>query len=167
MRPDPAILFHAGFHKTGTSSLQTALRLHTPAIAPHFAVETRATSPALMTAAQAARDYSANPTPQTTARLAQRLHAWAKSLNLHPARGLLVSCEDFAGHIPGRLGVPDYRATLPIAAAIRVALTSPPTRPPAQLSVYHPRPRRPGCRKPMVRSAPRFLLATPCAKSTG
>ena len=114
------VIFHAGFHKTGTTSLQAALHLHAPRLAPGFAVQTRASSPALRAAADAARDLSAFPSPETTAHLNQSLGHWAA--RLPTAQGVLVSCEDFAGHMPGRPGVTDYRAAVPITAAIRAAL---------------------------------------------
>ena len=120
--PDPAIIFHAGFHKTGTTSLQAALGMHAPALSPVFAIQTRATSPRLLAAADAARDHSAGPTPQTATRLSDTLTGWASGLSVQPGQGLLVSCEDFAGHMPGRFGVPDYRAVIPVATAIRHAL---------------------------------------------
>jgi hypothetical protein len=119
---DPKVIFHAGFHKTGTTSVQAALHLHSPALAPTFAIQTRTSSPTLLNAAEAARDHSATPSPQTAARLTESLMHWAASLTLTPTQGLLVSCEDFSGHIPGRFGVPDYRAALPITVAIRAAL---------------------------------------------
>ena len=122
---DPVVVFHAGFHKTGTTSLQDALHLHTAALAPLFAVQTRARSPALLAAADAARDLSvAQPTatPQAARNLAARLQRWAATLHLHPGQSLLVSSEDFSGHIPGRFGVPDYRAALPITVAIRTTI---------------------------------------------
>ncbi len=116
----PRIVFHAGFHKTGTTSLQTALRQHRTALAPLFAVETRASSPALLAAAEAARALSIDP--GHAAALDQALADWTAGLALAPGQGLLVSCEDFAGHMPGRFGLPDYRAAIPIARAIQQAL---------------------------------------------
>jgi|GEM_PF-275626 len=118
--PQPAIVFHAGFHKTGTTSLQAALRLHRAPLAALFAVETRAASPAFLAAAEAARALSINP--QASADLRRTLAAWAEGLALQPGQGLLASSEDFAGHLPGRFGLPDYRAALPIAQAICAAL---------------------------------------------
>ena len=117
---DQVLFFHAGFHKTGTTSLQTALQLHAPRLGPAFAVQTRASSPTLRAAADAARDLSAGATPRTESLLRQTLADWAADLPAAPR--LLVSCEDFAGHMPGRPGIADYRALLPIADAIRAAL---------------------------------------------
>ncbi len=124
---DARIIFHAGFHKTGTTSVQTALHLHAPALSPLFSVHTRATSPTLRAAADAARDHSvatAADAAQTVARLAARVVDWVDTLILPPGRGLLVSCEDFAGHMPGRFGLRDYRAALPITAVLRSVLRS-------------------------------------------
>ena len=124
---DARIIFHAGFHKTGTTSLQTALHLHASALSPLFTVQTRANNPNLLAAAEAARDHSiasAADAAQTGARLAARVVDWVDALNLPPGRGLLVSCEDFAGHMPGRFGLRDYRAALPITAVLRSVLRS-------------------------------------------
>ncbi|MGL6209644.1 MAG: hypothetical protein ACRC14_07445 [Paracoccaceae bacterium] len=117
----PGIIFHAGFHKTGTTSLQTALRLHEAALAPFYAVQTRATHPTLLGAAEAARTFSID-TSRLTA-LQDALTQWAKGLILQPGQGLFVSSEDFAGHMPGRHGSADYRAAIPIAQAIEAVLS--------------------------------------------
>lgn len=119
---DPSIVFHAGFHKTGTTSLQTALHRHATALSPVFAIQTRSSSPRLLTAADAARDCSADPGPHTRRALTDSLTDWATHLALAPGQGLMVSCEDFAGHIPGRPGVADYRAALVVLPAVRDAL---------------------------------------------
>ncbi len=124
MAADPDIVFHAGFHKTGTTSLQAALRLHAPDLAPLFGVETRATSPRLLAAAEAARDHSAAPTQTSLSALNDRLIDWTQGVTLQPGQGLLVSCEDFSGHMPGRFGVQTYHAALPVTAAIRSTLTA-------------------------------------------
>lgn len=118
---EPGIIFHAGFHKTGTSSLQAALRLHATALAPLCAIQTRASHPALLYAAEAARAFSIDPTRGPE--LATALMLWTRSLALQPGQALLVSSEDFAGHMPGRYGLPDYRAAIPIAQAIKAALS--------------------------------------------
>jgi len=120
--PEPGLVVHAGFHKTGTSSLQAALRLHAPPLAPLWAVETRATHPALIRATEAARALSLDPGPGRMASLRTALDDWVLGLALLPGQGLLVSSEDFAGHMPGRHGLTDYRAAIPIAEALHAAL---------------------------------------------
>lgn len=97
------ILFHAGFHKTGTSSLQRALMAHAPALMG-VQVEVRQTSAAFSAAAEAARAVSVGGSVDS---LRARLVEWVAGLS---GADLIASSEDFAGHMPGRFGLVDYRA---------------------------------------------------------
>ena len=116
------VIFHAGFHKTGTTSLQHALGAHRAALAPFYLVETRALSPRLTAAAEAARAYSAAPAPALLAALSGKLADWANAITLKPGQGLVVSSEDFAGHMPANRGISDYAAAVPVAAAVVAAV---------------------------------------------
>ena len=123
MSPQPIrILFHAGFHKTGTTSLQASLAAHAAWLGPDILVETRALSKSLAQAADAARRYSDRSTPADMQALHSDLADWAAALPLHPGQTLLVSSEDFAGHMPGNLKIRDYAAAIPIATAIATVL---------------------------------------------
>ena len=115
------IVIHAGFHKTGTTSLQTALLAHTPHIARLFRVETRATSPAFVRVCEAARSLSQDPAQLPS--LDTTLTRWTRTLTLDPGQGLLISSEDLSGHMPGRGTVTDYRSAQPVAQAMHRALT--------------------------------------------
>jgi len=124
-RPTPQrdamrIVVHAGFHKTGTTSLQQALLAHAPRIDRLFRIELRATSPAFRQVCEAARSLSLDPAalPGLQAALA----GWSDGLTLLPGQGLLVSSEDLSGHMPGRGSVTDYRAALPVAVALQRTL---------------------------------------------
>lgn len=97
------IVFHAGFHKTGTSSLQRALMEHAPALAG-VQVALRQTSAAFRAAAEAARAVSVGGAVDS---LRARLAEWVAGLS---GADLIASSEDFAGHMPGRFGLVDYRA---------------------------------------------------------
>lgn len=123
------IVLHAGFHKTGTTSVQEALAAHAGVLAPQIAVKTRTLSPALVTAAEAARDFSIGRLDE--AALCAALEAWVA--DLPPAPGLILSCEDLAGHMPGRPGVVDYRAAAVIVPRAAAALLA--RFPAASLSV--------------------------------
>jgi len=114
------VVFHAGFHKTGTTSVQRALQAHAPLLEPHALIQTRSRNLPFSEAAIAARAHSADPGPQTLHRLALSLDHWAERLTPLPGQAILCSCEDFAGHIPFRYGLKDYRsaeAILPEVAA--------------------------------------------------
>ena len=110
------IVLHAGFHKTGTTSLQGALGAHGPALAGCLRVETLRTSPGLSVATEAARAFSRQG---DAGALGLAMAEWAAGLA--EGRGdLVISSEDFAGHMPGRHGLVDYRAAvMTIPAAVR------------------------------------------------
>lgn len=118
----PLIVVHAGFHKTGTSSLQKALQSHAEVLAPNFAVATRATDPALQDAAEAARAYSERPGPERRTAFVTRLFTWVGGLELAEGQGLLVSSEDLSGHMPGHKGIKTYAAAPEIARLMAEAL---------------------------------------------
>ncbi len=123
MSPPPVrIIFHAGFHKTGTTSLQASLAAHAAWLAPDVLVETRALSKSLARAADAARRYSERLTAADLQALHGDLADWAAALPLHPGQALVVSSEDFSGHMPGNLKISDYSAAVPIATAITTVL---------------------------------------------
>lgn len=112
------IILHGGFHKTGTSSLQAALAAHRAALAGRVGVQTLHLSPGLSKATEAARAFSVAP---DLARLRAAMADWAAGLAAEWTAGgdLVISSEDFAGHMPGRFGVADYGAVvqvLPVAA---------------------------------------------------
>jgi hypothetical protein len=116
------IVFHAGFHKTGTTSLQQALVAHQAALAEVAHVETRALSPRFAAAADAARALALSDTAGAAKALRQSLADWACGLPDLTAKALLASSEDFAGHMPGRHGLPDYRAVQQVMPAVVAAL---------------------------------------------
>lgn len=111
------IILHGGFHKTGTTSLQGALGVHGPVLADRVQVMTLKTAPGLALATEAARDFSRGG---DAAVMQAAMTTWAEGLADFGGRDLVISSEDFAGHMPGRFGLADYRAavtTLPAAVA--------------------------------------------------
>lgn len=111
------IVLHVGFHKTGTTSVQSSLAAHAAALADAAHVETLHLSDGLSKATESARTYSQFMGEMA---LGAGMQAWALGLPDLGARHLLVSSEDFAGHMPGRFGLFDYRAavrTVPAAVA--------------------------------------------------
>lgn len=113
--PAPRIVLHAGFHKTGTTSAQAALKAHAPALEP-FARCAWLTGrdPLLRLAANEARRFSAGD-DSALPRMRRCLMQWAMALPLAPGQALILSSEDFAGHMPGDRGVTDYGAAVPLA----------------------------------------------------
>jgi hypothetical protein len=118
----PRIVLHAGFHKTGTSSLQKALISHRADLADRFVISTRATDKALTEAAEAARAFSERQGPMRRMALVTRLYTWVGSLDLAPGQGLLISTEDLSGHMPGHKLVKSYAAAPEIARLTAEAL---------------------------------------------
>lgn len=121
MPPQPAkrqIVLHAGFHKTGTKTLQACLRANAPQLPHPWRVETRPDNDALRAVVEAARDYSASGKKADLAMVSAQTVLWLGGLDLQPGQGLLVSSEDFSGHMPGRFGVVDYSALIPVLHAV-------------------------------------------------
>ena len=114
------IVFHAGFHKTGTSSVQAALAAHRAALGPRFLVQTAALSRPLAAVGRAALATSVEPSALPGLRNALAL--WLGGLRSH--QGLLISCEDLVGHMPGRLGRMDYAAARFLLPEVVQALQS-------------------------------------------
>lgn len=112
------ILLHAGFHKTGTKTLQACLRANAKLLAPDWRVETRPDNDALRAVVEAARDFSISGHKEDLAMVGAQSVLWLSSLDLAPGQGLLVSSEDFAGHMPGRFGVLTYNAVAKILLTI-------------------------------------------------
>ncbi|PXW68815.1 hypothetical protein C7964_103323 [Loktanella sp. PT4BL] len=106
------VIIHAGFHKTGTKTVQNVLKAHHQLLAPHVCVILKSDIRGLCTAALA---YSQRP--DTT-----RLHHFRNEAALcfgdmpaDDARPILISAEDLAGAIPGRrkrIGYPHATALL-------------------------------------------------------
>lgn len=116
-------MIHAGFHKTGTTSVQAALAAHAPELRPHvLALVLRGADPLLRMAAQEARRLSLQPAGPARARLETCLQLWAEALVLAPGQGLILSAEDFAGHMPGHPGIASYASAPCIAATLASVL---------------------------------------------
>lgn len=121
MSPQPVkrqIILHAGFHKTGTKSLQACLRANADRLPAAWRVQTRPDSTDLRALVEAARVFSASGDKADLAMVSAQTVLWLGGLDLQPGQGLLVSSEDFAGHMPGRFGVTDYSALTPVLLAV-------------------------------------------------
>ncbi|UYV37674.1 hypothetical protein N4R57_00700 [Rhodobacteraceae bacterium D3-12] len=101
------ILIHAGFHKTGTTTIQKTLRSNRAALRPHAILALRRDLEPLL---HAARAYSAYGDPLSLAKFTMRAETFVAALPGLKKRGLILSSEELSGHLPGRGGIPDYRA---------------------------------------------------------
>ncbi|MCA0870746.1 hypothetical protein LCL97_07920 [Seohaeicola saemankumensis] len=125
------ILIHAGFHKTGTTTVQQALRHNRAALKPHLRFLLR---PAMVAACDSARAWSARRDPLDLALFRYELAQLAESWDPTDPRPLLLSSEDLAGHMPGRHGLTTYDATPQLMQVLADTLTA--ARPEADLSFY-------------------------------
>ncbi|MFK7836015.1 MAG: hypothetical protein AB8B60_07335 [Sulfitobacter sp.] len=101
------VILHAGFHKTGTSTLQATLRDNRVAMKKHVALRLRWH---LRDVVSAARGYSMDSDPLTLVKLQVRFGTMVNELPRMPRRTLILSAEELVGHLPGRGGLADYAA---------------------------------------------------------
>ncbi|MGH1368168.1 MAG: hypothetical protein ACRBCL_06090 [Maritimibacter sp.] len=116
------IFVHAGFHKTGTSSLQDYLRTHRAALSDHVQIHLKED---FLEAGNLARRYGQKPYPHRRLRFARALRKYLSGVQDHPRH--LLSWEGFSGIMPGhrRLTGPVrniHRAAIPLNRTIIRAL---------------------------------------------
>lgn len=124
------LILHAGFHKTGTTSVQQFLRANRAALRRHVRVFTRLGQEPLC---EAARAFSVTRDAMDRALLAAEWGRFLAALDPGDPRPVLLSSEDLAGHMPGRHGLvrydaaplilTDLAALLPEGADLTVALS--------------------------------------------
>ncbi len=113
------VIVHAGFHKTGTTSLQSVLALNREALLPYFRVEILGGGNRdLREIADSARAFSLNADPAELAVLRGLVAVWAGGMAFAPGQGLVISTEDLSGHMPGHRDLRDYAAAAPLAGAM-------------------------------------------------
>lgn len=112
------IIIHAGFHKTGTSSVQQFLQANRPVLNPHMALGLKWKMKDLL---HAARGFSTWRDPVSLAKFSRRFEAFVTAHSGVKRRGLFLSAEELSGHMPGRGELHDYSAALPLMAEIRDA----------------------------------------------
>jgi len=108
------IVIHAGFHKTGTSTVQEVLRANRKALMPVLAIRLKGQMPELISAA---RGYSTHRTDDALDKVSRRFGALLADLPGMPRRTLLLSAEELSGHMPGRGPLADYSAA-PVLMAL-------------------------------------------------
>ncbi|MEW9918373.1 hypothetical protein AB2B41_02060 [Marimonas sp. MJW-29] len=101
------IIIHAGFHKTGTSTLQATLRENRAALKKHVALRLRWHMREIVAAS---RGYSTDQDPLTLIKVQARFGRMINELPGMPRRTLIISSEELCGHLPGRGKLESYAA---------------------------------------------------------
>lgn len=106
------VIVHPGFHKTGTTTIQQTLAANADTLSGHMQVQLRADMNGLCAAA---RTYSISRSAFDLGLVRYEAAALAESWTHNT---VLLSSEDLSGHMPGRHGLTDYSATIPLSAAM-------------------------------------------------
>jgi len=109
----PRVVVHAGFHKTGTTSVQNTLRANRSRLAQTARIYLRSDMVGLC---DAARAYSANADAANLIDVRDQVANLARLW--HAEDLILMSSEDLSGHMPGRKGLKGYDAAPPILQAL-------------------------------------------------
>jgi len=113
------VIVHGGFHKTGTTTVQNALRQNRKALKPHVRIRLR---PTMRAVCEAARAYSRKRDTVALGLFRFEVAQFAETLKANDPRALLLASEDLAGHMPGRHGLRGYDATPQLMAKLAETL---------------------------------------------
>ena len=122
---------HAGFHKTGTTTVQHTLRRNGKKLARHYRVLTRRQIPALC---EAARAYSLAQDAGELALFTFEAAQLFETLDPGDIRPVLISAEDLAGHMPGRYGLTGYDAAPRLMSTLHEAAQT--CRPETDMAIF-------------------------------
>lgn len=109
------LLVHAGFHKTGTTSIQRTLDANRTTLAPVLRILLK---PDMIAVTEAARACSRAQDEIEWTRFLDEVRLLFQSLDATDPRPVLMSCEDLAGHMPFRYALPDYGAAPRLAGGL-------------------------------------------------
>lgn len=115
------LVIHPGFHKTGTTSVQTLLRENRALLSHHLRICLR---PDFLELTETTRRYCLNPKPRRLDNVRAAAAAFFATLDLDDPRPILMSSEDLSGLMPGRRDLTTYAAAAPLMAAICTAATA-------------------------------------------
>lgn len=110
------VIVHAGFHKTGTTTVQKTLRQNRAALRPFARIVLR---PGMVPLCDAARAYSKSRSAWDLGLVAAEAVRLAETQSAH--RTVLISSEDLSGHMPGRHGLRGYDSAPRLAVTLRDA----------------------------------------------
>ncbi|MCM2563104.1 hypothetical protein M8756_13270 [Lutimaribacter sp. EGI FJ00015] len=109
------MVVHAGFHKTGTTSIQHMLRRNGRKIARYYRVLTRRQ---MLATCEAARAFSLGQSTADLGLFTFELAQLFETLDPADPRPVLISAEDLSGHMPGRFGLTGYDAAPRLMATL-------------------------------------------------
>ncbi|MEP0990888.1 MAG: hypothetical protein ABJG73_15005 [Tateyamaria sp.] len=109
------ILIHAGFHKTGTTSVQQTLLHNTRTLRRNFQIFTRKN---MTGACEAARSYSASRNMADLLVFTAEMTGVFEQVDVQDTRPVIISSEDLSGYMPGRRGLSTYSAAPILMKAI-------------------------------------------------
>jgi hypothetical protein len=125
------IIIHAGFHKTGTTSLQQTLRANRAALRPEIRLVLR---PGMTALCECARAYSRSREDYDLGMVKYEAAALMETLQPESADTIILTSEDLSGHMPGRFRLRGYGAAPHIMRALSVAIKA--TSPDAEVSFF-------------------------------
>ena len=109
------LILHPGFHKTGTSSVQAALKANRERLGTRVHVALKAD---ILPVTESARIWSKRRGRLDLGLMQGFWAEYLEELHLGPLDCLIVSAEDLAGHMPGRMGLTRYDAAPTLIAAL-------------------------------------------------
>lgn len=112
------VIVHAGFHKTGTTSLQQTLRANRAALRPEVRLVLR---PGMTALCECARAYSRSREDYDLGLVKYEAAMLVERLEDEDATTIVISSEDLSGHMPGRHGLHGYGAAPHLMRALSVA----------------------------------------------
>lgn len=108
------MIVHAGFHKSGTTSVQMMLRNNRALVESEFRLFMRGRIRAVC---ESARAWSIRREPLEMSLYQFELADWMTGLDRDDPRPILISAEDLTGHMPGRHRLTRYDAAPALLAA--------------------------------------------------
>jgi hypothetical protein len=112
------IILHAGFHKTGTTSLQQTLRANRAALRPDIRLVLR---PGMKALCECARAYSLSRQDYDLGMVKYEAAMLIEALKGEEAQTIVITSEDLSGHMPGRHKLHGYGAAPHLMRALSVA----------------------------------------------
>lgn len=121
MTRTPKIIVHAGFHKTGTKSVQLALEENASLLAPYLRCFLRSDVRKLI---PHARQFSQSRAATDLKSFGKHCHLFFEGMDQSDPRPIVISAEDLSGLMPGRGGVKTYGAVPDLMAEIERVVAS-------------------------------------------
>lgn len=112
------IIIHAGFHKTGTTSVQMMAERNAKKLAPHARIFLRDDFRGLT---DAARAYSIRHASDPLDRAYEAMSRFLSQLDKSDPRPVALLSEDLSGHLPGRHNIRNYGAAPALMAQLAAA----------------------------------------------